>query len=346
MMNKARVQFFLAALLLIASSAKAEPKKIGVTLPLSGMASVYGTAFQNGLQLFQEEHPESAAELSFMIDDSAYDGARVVSSVRKLAQVDKVSLVFVWGAMPSDVAAPLSSQIGVPMMVLTFEPKGKDRPALASFDLPFSAYRQIMRDIISRHHIERMGVVGTNIGSALSFLDLVRPDLPKLSYEEIVSNDTLDFSSLVTKIRAKPVDGIFLLLTPQQIGPFVAQAAAQGYRTRMISGDLLADDALREKVKTLMGSVTYMYGGVFGDFKDRYRRRFGNTSNIFEAASAYSFGLVLLKAAPKLGTESSANFVKALPELTIAESPVGAIQFEQSAERGMHAELHAVAYDE
>ena len=98
----------LHGLLCFINAAYAEPIKVGMTLQLTGKLGGYGAAFRNGVELFQEEDAESQKQVTFIFDDSQYDGTKIASAVRKLASVDKVDLLYVWGVTPSQVAAPIA----------------------------------------------------------------------------------------------------------------------------------------------------------------------------------------------------------------------------------------------
>jgi ABC-type branched-subunit amino acid transport system substrate-binding protein len=125
----------LHGLLCFINVAYAEPIKVGMTLPLTGKLGGYGAAFRNGVALFQEEDVQSQKQVTFIFDDSQYDGTKVASAVRKLAAVDKVDLLYVWGVTPSQVAAPIAQQSGVPLLAMTTDPVSKGRPGVASLQL-------------------------------------------------------------------------------------------------------------------------------------------------------------------------------------------------------------------
>lgn len=327
----------------IVAGVDAAPRKVGVTLPLSGGLSPYGNAFRQGLQLFQEEHPEDSAKVTFLLDDSQYDGSKVVSSIRKLASVDKVDLLYVWGATPSEVAAPIAQQMRKPLLALTVDAVAKDRPYVAAMQLPLESLRVVLVEFLQKQQIKTTGVVGTNIGAAIRLIDAVRADLPDLAYEEIVPGDLRDFASVVTRIRQKPVDAIFLMLGPEQTVPFARQAAAQGLKTHLIGGDMLADDALRSELAILMGNVSYIYGTIDPEFRERYNARFKDTSHLYEAASGYSAGLLITQCATRFSDFGGTQFIASLAGETIV-APVGEISFKSSTSQGVYAELKATVY--
>jgi ABC-type branched-subunit amino acid transport system substrate-binding protein len=66
----------------------AAPIRVGMTLPLTGKLSSYGVAFRNGVELFREENSNAVSQVTFIFDDSQYDGTKVATAVRKLTAVD------------------------------------------------------------------------------------------------------------------------------------------------------------------------------------------------------------------------------------------------------------------
>jgi len=335
--------FIVISVVAMIAGAEASPRRVGLTLPLSGGLAAYGSAFRQGLQLFQEEHPDYVRKVSFILDDSQYDGSKVVSSVRKLASVDKVDLIYVWGASPGEVAAPLAQQLKTPMLALTVGPVAKDRPYVAAIQLPLENLKIQLIEFLRARRIRTTGIVGTNIGAAIRLLDLVKPEMPGLAYEEIVPADLLDFRSVVTRISHKPVEAILLLLGPAQTVPFARQAMSQGLKVHLIGGDMLADEALRSELLALMGEVSYLYGRIDPAFRERYRTRFGDTSHLYEAASGYSTGLLVTQVADRLGTLSGLQFIASLASETIV-TPVGDMHFSSSAAQGVHVELKSSVY--
>ena len=346
-MNRTHCLVALILLLIVRLNiACAETIPVGVSLPLTGMAASYGTAFRQGLDLYLEEHPAEQGKIKLIYDDHQYEGARVVASVRKLTEIDHARLLLVWGAMPSDIASPLTRQFGVPMFVVTFQPNAKDKPLVAAFESPTDRYVGLMQRIVKEKPVRKIGIVGANVGASLAFLELARPVLPTVMYEEIVPTSTLDFTSLIAKIRNKPVDGLLLMLTPEQMLPFAKAAAAQKYQADIISGDLVADDDLRAQLKSLMGGVTYMYGNVDSAFKARYRVRYGSSSNMFEAANGYSFGMVLSAIVSEPLLSSGEAQVANLSKINLTNTPIGPIKFQYNKEHGVHVITEPVIISE
>ncbi len=323
--------------------AYASPRRVGLTLPLSGNLSAYGTAFRNGIEFFTEENPKVSSKVTFLLDDSQYDGTKVASSIRKLINIDKVDLLYVWGVTPSQVAAPIAQQSGVPLLALTTDPVSKARPWVASLQLPLETMKSTILGFISDSKLKRTGIIVSDFGGATRLADLLRPALPGLAYYETIPTNSLDFRTLAARIRQKPVDAIILLVLPEQSLPLVKQLAAQKVHAHIIGGDMLADDTLRHELASIMGKVSYVYGEVDDDFLARYRARFGNTSHLYEAAAGYSAGLLIEQISTNLESSHKAEFLPSIVGLRY-QTPIGEIAFESSEEFGLHAFLSAKMY--
>lgn len=337
------IVFAAITLIFCTGTALAAPRKVGLTLPLSGGLSAYGDAFRRGLELYQEENPDSSAKVQFTLDDSQYDGSKVAASVRKLTTVDKVELLYVWGVTPSQVAAPIAQQAGVPLLAMTVDPVSKDRPLVASLQLPIESLKTTILQFLRASKISRTGVIGTEVGAVTPLLELLRPELPGLSFYELVPTGTFDFRSLVTKIRSKPVDAIVLMVTPEQILPLVRQLAQQKVTTRIIGGDMLADESLQREILPLISEVSYVYGEVDPLFRERYEARVKNTSHLYEAAAGYSAGILLTQMIERLDSATRERFMSSLVGKQYT-TPIGEVFFASTEELGIHSLLKAKIY--
>lgn len=319
------------------------PLKVGLTLPLSGNLSAYGEAFRKGLELFKEEKPDASTQVTFLLDDSQYDGAKVATSIRKLTDFNKVDLLYVWGITPSQVAAPIAQQVGVPLIAMTTDPVSKYRPSVASLQLPLETLQSAILRFISARKFKTTGIIVADFGGATRLVDLLQPELPGLAYTETIPTDLFDFRTLVAKIRQKPVDAIIFMVLPEQTLPLARQLAVQKVHAQVIGGDTLADDELRNELRNIMGDVSYVYGRVDEDFKSRYRTRYGNTSHLYEAAAGYSAGSLIEQMMNKLNSRNRAEFIPSLVGSRY-QTPIGEIVFESSEEFGVHALLSAEVY--
>lgn len=335
----------LYGLLCFIQVAYAEPIKVGMTLPLTGKLGGYGAAFRNGVQLFQEENAEGQKQVAFIFDDSQYEGTKVASAVRKLAAVDKVDLLYVWGVTPSQVAAPIAQQSGVPLLAMTTDPVSKGRPGVASLQLTLESLKSAISHFVSAHNFKTTGIIVSDFGAATRLTEQLKPQLPGLAYYEVVPTDSLDFSTLAARIRSKPVDAIILMVLPEQTLPLARQLATQKVRAHVIGGDMLSDEHLRKELTAFMGEASYVYGEVDADFRQRYRARFGDTSHVYEAAAGYSAALMITEVARR---SVNAKPTELMPLLVGSQyqTPIGEIRFQSSADQGIAAMLKARVYSQ
>ncbi len=107
-MKKVWVFFVLAVFLGMAFAAKTV--KVGVLLPLSGVASVSGQAALSGIQLAVDEvNAKGAFKIELKVADSGTDPAKAVPALTKLLTVDKVDIVI--GGLSSGVTYALAGPI-------------------------------------------------------------------------------------------------------------------------------------------------------------------------------------------------------------------------------------------
>ena len=140
------------------NAAFADDFKVGVALPVTGWAASYGAAFQQGIQLYGEEHTSESKTFTFLIEDSQYDGNKTVAATQKLARIDNADLIFVWGDTPSKVAAPLGNQIKKPILTISFDSVAQDRPYVASLTIPLAKCKDVLAQFLKQRNWSKLGV--------------------------------------------------------------------------------------------------------------------------------------------------------------------------------------------
>jgi branched-chain amino acid transport system substrate-binding protein len=117
MKQKALIGFFVAvvgimiAAIALHSSSTSQLNgavKIGVVLPLTGDAAVYGKALKNGIELaLEESKKDKGVPVKLIYEDDKYVPKDSVSAVRKLISLDKVPVII--GGAGSSTAEPVTA---------------------------------------------------------------------------------------------------------------------------------------------------------------------------------------------------------------------------------------------
>jgi branched-chain amino acid transport system substrate-binding protein len=342
--------YVLAALFLMfvnhssLNSAYAETKeiKVGVILPLSGEVAPMGQAFRRGLELFEKDFPKSPLHL--VIDDHRYDGKATVSALHKLKDFDKVALQVVWGNMPGDTVAPIAEHERIPLIAISMNPVGKDRNYVISMGPPTDKLLTKVAEQLTEWQIKNAAAISIDIGNALDALNMLKTKMNgALDIKPIANNET-DFKTLISSLKSKKVDGLFLMTLPAQALTFLRQAKQMKFAPKIIGGDVFADTEFQKEASKYTDSLYFVYGAAEDGFVKRLSAEFKDTSYFFEAATGYSLGMVLQQAAQQSSTNSAEDFFKSLRAVNTTGTPLRGLTLSRSPEYGLHFETEGSIY--
>ena len=283
----------LAAALLLAACAVAEPFKVGLSLPLSGSGAEWGMAARNGFELARRDHPGVLEKIDAIFDDHQYEAARAVVSYGKLRTQYHADVIFMWGSQPCMSSAPLAERHTQPLVCFSGDPKPQFS-YVVSFNSPGSLYAEPLADFIRSRSVQRWGLLTTQVPFLLQMADDLKSFLGSSAapvVSEAVLPDMDDFASLAARVKQRRVDALVLFLLPRQLPLFLKQAHIQGLKTQIIGTDTFSSiDAIKASQGLMEGAI-YSEMQVNKDFQRRYAARFGNDNNISVAADMYEFAL-------------------------------------------------------
>lgn len=315
--------------------------KVGVIAPLSGGVAPMGEAFRKGFDLFAKEMP--AAKVSFLFEDSRYDGKASLSAFHKLSEVDKVDLIVVWGNTPSDTVAPIAEKSRFPVLAISMNPVAKDRAYVVSLGPPRQMLVQQVNQTFDDWELKNAAAVSIDIGSALEGVERVKANRNGELAVTIVSGEDNDFKSIIANLKAKKVDGLLLLMLPEQALTFTKQAYQMKFTPRIIGGDIFADEEFQRKVREYSREISYVYGAVDSSFLPRVKHEFGESSYFFETACGYTVALLTHRVAEQ-ATQWKSNPLEALLKVDSSGVPLGGFQLSDTPEFGRHFEVTGRVY--
>lgn len=342
-MNFLRALFVLLVVI-ISSPALAEvpPTTVGVILPLSGEVASMGQAFRRGLDLFVKDYPQSSIKLVF--EDHRYDGKSALSALHKLRQVDKVALEIVWGNMPGDSCAPVAEQEKIPLIAISMNPVAKDRKYVVSLGPPTDKLLTKVGERLAEWNTQNAAAISIDIGNALQALEQLKVRMHGALAIKTIANEESDFKTMILALKKKKVDSLFLLMLPKQALTFLRQAKQLDFHPRIIGGDVFADMNFQKEALQYTDSLYYVYGATDEAFIARLKNEFGDTSYFFEAASGYSLGRILDRAAEKARTEEPHDIFSQLGKIDTAGMPLGGLNLLRTPDYGLHFETDGSIY--
>ncbi len=209
-MVKIILAILLFPTLLLADNVKT---KIGVPVPLTGEASSYGLDMKDAYLFANEVLANNAYDLIF--EDSKCNGRDAVTAAQKLINIDKVKYVIGFACSGETIPAlPLYEKAKIPAMVT-----GASSPKIAySGDYVFRTFpndkiaSKRLYDYVKEHH-KSFGIISEETDYAQDFLNAFTAantnDSVKIYTESYLPNTT-DFRTIITLMRSKNPDGLFI----------------------------------------------------------------------------------------------------------------------------------------
>jgi ABC-type branched-subunit amino acid transport system substrate-binding protein len=307
------------------ASAESRQLKVGISLPLTGMAAGMGEAFRNGIQLFQQAQAEKASHLEVFFDDHAYDGKKAISSLNFLRTQKGADVVVTWGNTPTEVVAPIAESRGIPLLGLAMDPHGKDRKNVVTFGPAESESTPKMKEFFEAKKSKTPAILSVNVGNALVIAKRLQELLPELQIVEFVPTESTDFAPIIQKFKQKGVDAALTFLLPEQASIFAQQAATQHFDIPVLGPDIWAQEELLKKLFLSFSDVSFVYVNVSDAFQAQYFKAYGKQAFLFEAASGYEVASLLSKLSPEVLQKKS--FEEALAPLPLQATAIPNLRF-------------------
>lgn len=223
--------------------------KIGVVVPNSGATATFGQENVNGVKLAMEKiKKNSKQKVTLVIEDDKSEAIEATNAIRKLLNVDKVSVVIGEVTSSNTLAmAPIAQENKIPL----FSPAATNvkvtqignfiSRACFTDDFQGVVMAKFALDTLKK----KKGLIlidnsnDYSKGLASAFKTEFLKNGGKLATEEnltYVQKDT-DFQSLLRKVKRANPDVIFLPGYYQEVGLIIKQARALGITAPFLGGD-------------------------------------------------------------------------------------------------------------
>ncbi|MGY3777965.1 ABC transporter substrate-binding protein [Isobaculum melis] len=338
-MKKLVVTMMAATLLLAGCSGgkskdSAETIKIGVNLEQSGPVSSYGNAELEGVQLAVEEINEKGGVLGKKLElvelDNKSDTTEVASVATKLASKEKVSAI-IGPATSGNVKAaiPATNQAKVPLIApsgtddsVTMDNNDKVQPYVFRVCFQDSFQGEIMAAYAENDLGAKKAAILSDSSSdyakglTAAFKDSFTGDI--VSEENYQSKDT-DFSAVLTKMKSKGMDVLFIPGYYEEAGLIVKQAREAGIEVPILGADgfdspelvKLAGKSALNKVYFPAHFSSLSEEKQVQDFLTNYKKKFDKEPNAFSAL-AYDSVYLLVDAIERADSADSEKITEAL----------------------------------
>ena len=326
-----------------AQQAQGEPYRIGIILPMTGSTADYGTDFNRGATLAEEEINASGGingrPIKLVHGDSKNSPKDAVAEFKRLVEVEKLPAIISTMTGVIIPQFPLSRESGVPMMAvgaITPEIRKGGPTVFSNYPLADDEEKEIAEYIIKKLGHKTAAIISENsaYGKTLSaiFIEEFKKMGGSILAEEVFEKGGRDFRSQVTRIGATnpPVTVIYAYYA--EGGLVVRQAAELGVKTQFISHGAIQNNSFAE----IAGPAAdgFISGSPSWDpnapqvktYLDTYKKKYGKDSDLY---GPYFYDAVKLYAeAIKRGGYSKEGIVKGLKEIKDFQGVVGKMGFD------------------
>jgi len=345
-MNRVALLVFFWSLLTVniqAEEPTQHPIEIGVVYGLTGAAQVWGQYGRMGLELAQDEINSAGGvrgrPIKLIFEDSKSNPTQAVAAYRKLSHVNKTKIVIgdVWDFLTNPLI-PLASRDKVVLFSLTVMPDAAERADRYFFTM--GERRETLRpavDLFFKRNpdVKRVAILCWEDPWGQSYLRIWREVAERngVKIENVLCTIDFnnDFRADVTKIAAKPVDGVIIAHMSDVV---LQRMKEQKLNVKVLTTSNVVEDIKIKKAPKELFEGVYMTDWKPNDeFIQRFRAKF-NTDPVVEAHNSYEALRSIAKALSS-GDEDVATSLRAVKYNGVA----GPIDFTTSTS-GNYSDAH------
>lgn len=324
-----------------------QPLNVGVILPLTGDAAVYGTALKNGIELALEEtKPNLPKDLKLIYEDDQASATQALSAAQKLIDLDKVPVI-IGGAMSSTAESviPLSKEKNVVLISPT-----ATKASLTSMGAPFFRLwpsdnydGAIMADAaINKLGIKRVAILYVNVAYGQGIAEVFKREFESRGGQIVAmegyNQGAKDFRTQITKLKALKPDAVYLPGYVAEIGNILRQARELEFTSRFLGATGLKDDNLIKIAGDAAEGAVLTYPTynpestdlTITNFVRSYKSKYGDTPDAF-AAQGYD-AMRVLASVIGAGAKDANSIKQQLSKVKDYNGPGGKVTFDESGE--------------
>ncbi len=305
-------------------SKEEEVIKIGAILPLTGEAAIAGISIQQGIEIAVEEINKAGGinsrEIRVIFEDDQYDNKITVTAANKLISVDKIDIGIVSFVHGAKAVMPIFEQNKIPLVVAwdsTNELEEGDYIFSTGFSTELSG-RKMANYAYNELNLRKVAIVLHQDEWSEVIAPAFKKEFQKLGgevlLEEKVAVGENDFKTIISKIKSKEADAVYLPLVPVNTDVFLKQAKELGLQAQILSGDALIPDIIIAAGDAAEGvyftSVYVEDNKISQGLAEKYQERYGEEA---PALSMVAFGydaMLAIKSAIESAKEITPEGIK------------------------------------
>lgn len=274
------------------AGSKARKLRVGLVIPLSGPAGVWGPCCQNSAILAAAEINQRGGigrrEVELVVADGGAAPAAVAASTRRMLERDGIEAVV--GMHISAVRQALAAEIGgaLPYVYTPLYEGGERSPGIYAIgETPDQQLRPALARLVDAHGARRWYLIGNDYiwprvshRAARAFIAACGGQVVG---EEFLALEDDDFAPSLARIRAARPDAVLVSLVGGDCVGFNRAFSESGLARHMLRLSTAIDENILFGIGAEHAENLFAAAGYFGDlatpdnlaFRDRYCRMFG-----------------------------------------------------------------------
>lgn len=337
-----------------ANNSSSKNIKIGAEFSLTGNIAIYGTSSLNGIKMAVDEINKKGGikgkKIVLDTADTKSDASEATNQASRLIVKDRVvGMLGPESSGMAQAAMAIATQNKVPMIAttatnpeVTFDSKTnrvRNYIFRASFkdSVQGMVAAKFLKDNLAKKNVAIL--ISSNdsysIGLAQYFEKQFKSMGGKIVDKEYFTSGDKDFNSVLTKIKTKNPEAIYVPAYYNDVGVIVKQARDLGITAPMVGGDgwdspelvkIAGPDALNNTYFT-NHYVTSDPDQKIQDFVKKYKDKYGSDPEAFAAVS-YDATYLLAKAIENAKSTSGEDIKKAIENISGFEGVTGSLSYD------------------
>lgn len=330
------------------SSTSPDTPRVGVSLPLTGDAAVYGQAIKDGIDLAATQDTiDGSTKISLIYEDDQGLPKQSISAIRRLIDVTQTPLI-IGGAMSStaEPIIPIIDQAEVVLLSPTATKPGLPAMSPYFFRLwPSDDYDgKVMAEAAYNDlGLRRVAVLYVNVAYGVGITEVFTREFEALGGSIVLSEGyrqgATDFRTLLTKIAAESPEAVYLPGYVAEIGNILRQARELKIKTRFLGVNSLYDPQLIKLAGEAAEGAVFTYptfditnkDTAVQEFVSSFRARYHREPDAF-AAQGYDAYRIVSHAFKSSKKFTGSTLRDALINVGLYSGPGGTFEFDKNGD--------------
>lgn len=303
--------------------------KIGVILPLTGIASLHGQNEKQGIDLAVEEINKAGGingrSIKIIYEDDQTDSKRTVLSLSKLAEIDKVTIVIggTWDILANAIIPEATKK-----KIVVLSPSAlpdtleQESPYFFSVHSPVAVNQEIFEQYIRENNVKTAAILNVNNPWGIAHRDTFRKAAANtgvdiLEERTIMGFDNNDIATDMTLIKAKNPDMIFVTLNFNDMALFGKKRVELDMKSKILAHSNFASTIEGGRLPKELGEgvTIFQYSEPSESFIKKFKEKYEKAPEIYSDI-AYDTIYILKEVIEKEGVEPD-NVIKGIREIKL-----------------------------